>query len=332
MVKSELYEHPRKLVSELVKAHDLAESVGAGTISLTGVLPSTTNYGLELTDALSYRNASLKVTTGHDITSSSIVSTVQRLLSLCGRRSNEQIVGFLGLGAIGRRALRLMLHVLPPPERLLLCDLYTQIGSIEQFADEIRETGYRVELQVAPARHAVPPEFYDATLIVGVTNVPDVLEVPKLRPGTLIVDDSAPHCFDVERAYERLLNDHDILYTEGGLLQTPFPLEHSTYINRNIRAEIQQWFRSITGRGARNIGGCVLSSLLVQRFHGCEPALGEIDVARCMQGYRLLSKLEIAAAEPHCNPNPIPPHLVTKFVERYGCSPEYPHHAQRRPV
>ena len=318
MVQAELYENPGGLVTELVKAHDLAESVGAGAISLTGVLPSTTDYGLALTRALSDKGSTLKVTTGHDITSSSIVLSIERMLALCGRSGEVESVGFLGLGAIGQRALRLMLHVLPHPRKLLLCDLYSRVSSLERLADEILELGYRGELRVAPTRNAIPQEFYTCSLIVGATNVPDVLDISRLRPGTLIVDDSAPHCFDVRSVYRRLKRDHDVLYTEGGLLEAPFAFERIAYTNPESNPETRQSIQSMFTKSNRNIGGCVMSSLLVQRYHGYEPAIGDIDVAQCIRGFDLLSRLGFTAAEPHCNPHRVPPHLITKFIERYG--------------
>jgi hypothetical protein len=66
----------------------------------------------------------------------------------------------------------------------------------------------------------VPKEFYESRLIIGATNVPDDLEVERLEPGTLIVDDSGPHCFQVPKAIERSMSQQDILFTEGGILQS----------------------------------------------------------------------------------------------------------------
>ncbi|MCC9706804.1 hypothetical protein E4N62_16915 [Streptomyces sp. MNU76] len=40
----------------------------------------------------------------------------------------------------------------------------------------------------------------------------------RLRPGTIVVDDSFPHCFDTTRALERMRRDQDVLIVGGGLL------------------------------------------------------------------------------------------------------------------
>ena len=46
----------------------------------------------------------------------------------------------------------------------------------------------------------MPPDVYEASFVVGATNAPDILDVDRLQPGTLIVDDSAPHCFRSDKA------------------------------------------------------------------------------------------------------------------------------------
>jgi len=186
---------------------------------------------------------------------------------------------------------------------------------LDLLAKEIVDHGYRGDLQVVASRTEIPESFYESTLIVGATNVPEVLEISRLRPGTLIVDDSAPHCFNVEAGYARLKRDKDVLFTEGGQLEAPFALDRLSYINRELPTDTQEAFRAITPLGARNSGGCVMSSLLVERFHGYEPAIGEIDVSRCWQAFGLLSKIGFTAAEPLCHPYVIPSELISRFVD-----------------
>lgn len=88
--------------------------------------------------------------------------------------------------------------------------------------------GFAGRLLVAPATQGltVPDKVYDASVIVGATNVPDVLDITRVHQGTVIVDDSAPHCFDVKLAIERAEAKADILFTEGGLLSSPAPLSY----------------------------------------------------------------------------------------------------------
>src|SRR5439155_610296 len=62
---------------------------------------------------------------------------------------------------------------------------------------------------------------YSATLLVGATNVPDVVDVARLAPGTLVVDDSFPPCLSVPAAAARLRTRGDLLFTAGGFVRAP---------------------------------------------------------------------------------------------------------------
>ena len=75
-----------------------------------------------------------------------------------------------------------------------------------------------------------PLAFYQSSFILGAVNIPDIIEVEKLKPNTIIVDDSAPHCFNVEKAINRLNTKSDILFTEGGILRAPYKIKELRYI------------------------------------------------------------------------------------------------------
>ena len=103
---------------------------------------------------------------------------------------------FIGLGSVGLATLRLLLSCLPHPARLSLCDVYSKQEILESLRRElIDELGYRGEVRLLASRHEVPAELYEASLIVGATNVAEILDIDRLAPGTIVVDDSAPHAF-----------------------------------------------------------------------------------------------------------------------------------------
>ena len=74
---------------------------------------------------------------------------------------------------------------------------------------------------------------YESSLIIGATNVSNILDIARLKPGTLLIDDSGPHCFDKKAAVERLQKSADILFTEGGVLESSVPLEKMFYLPDN---------------------------------------------------------------------------------------------------
>lgn len=67
----------------------------------------------------------------------------------------------------------------------------------------------------------LPAEVYDTADVI-VTAVSSgttaLLDVDRLRPGTIVVDDSFPHCFDTARALDRMRQAQDVLIVGGGLL------------------------------------------------------------------------------------------------------------------
>lgn len=61
--------------------------------------------------------------------------------------------------------------------------------------------------------------MYGARLIVAaVSGGGSLLDVDRLAPGTTVVDDSFPHCFDTGRALSRMRRAKDVLVVGGGLL------------------------------------------------------------------------------------------------------------------
>ncbi|MGI3199597.1 hypothetical protein ACRJ4W_15150 [Streptomyces sp. GLT-R25] len=69
------------------------------------------------------------------------------------------------------------------------------------------------------SRQALPDAVYGAELLVtAISGSAAVLDVDLLRPGTTVIDDSFPHCFDTARALTRMRERQDVLVLGGGLL------------------------------------------------------------------------------------------------------------------
>ena len=111
------------------------------------------------------------------------------------------------------------------PRDLILCDVPAKAAELERLAGEIRtDFGYRGDIEIVSATGAVPGEVYRSRFIIGATNVPGVLDVDRLAPGAIVVDDSFPRCFDLERALGRMSSRSDVLLVDGGFVS---PLERS---------------------------------------------------------------------------------------------------------
>src|SRR5262249_8386916 len=111
---SQLYQDPADLLGVLGQALETAGRLGARTVSLTGLLPSATDYGGALAQAVAGRDMP-RVTTGHATTTAAVVLAVRRIAEEAGRDLTRECVGFLGLGSIGTSSLRALLRCLPHP-------------------------------------------------------------------------------------------------------------------------------------------------------------------------------------------------------------------------
>ncbi|WP_212735421.1 non-ribosomal peptide synthetase/type I polyketide synthase [Herbidospora galbida] len=243
------------LAARTAEAVEQAAALGARTVSLAGTIPSLTGYGFDVT-----RRTAVPVTTGHAATAVSVVLTVQK--ALAGRSPRDLTVAFVGLGSIGRSALGLLLAAADRPKRLLLRDDAAPL-------DGLPPSGEICGID----------QVYEADLIVAAVNGHDqVIDVDRLRPGTIVVDDSFPHCFDVAKARAR----RDVTVVGGGLLSMPG-------IERRLTEDVPApWLPG-------TIASCRLESLIP----GLPPVLGLVDTETALACRRAMTAAGVEAAPLH---------------------------------
>ena len=321
-LRSELYENLATLLDEVTDALKMAKLLGARAVSLTGLLPSATNYGRDIADTIAGRQDLPMVTTGHATTCAAVVLSIEEILQKSRRELAGEHVGFIGLGSIGLTTLRLMLKCLPHPLRITLCDVYAKRDALIELQAEIKEDlGFSGDVRIvtSTAANTLPVELYDATLIVGATNVPDILDVAEIQPGTLLVDDSGPHCFSPERALERFRESEDILFSEGGVLRSPQPISEIKYIPGGLENLLgADALESLLQHTPHHITGCVFSSLLSARFSHLSPTVGLVDSDTAFQHYKALVKLGFRAADLHFEGETLPESSVQNFCRRFA--------------
>jgi amino acid adenylation domain-containing protein len=316
---SDLYTDRAELVRLSIDALEMAGRLGARTVSLTGLIPSATDYGRAIADAMAGRPDLPAISTGHATTTAAVVMTIDNIAQRAGRDLSQEKVGFLGLGSIGLASLRLMLRCLPHPAKLILCDVYGQREMLERIQrNVVSRSNFRGAVQIVESRAEVAAEFYDATVMVGAANVAGILDVGRIKAGTLIVDDSAPHCFVPEQAARRLLEQEDILFTEGGTVRSPQPVQARIYVPRPL-----QRFMSAGRMGALanynplEITGCILSSVLTSRFEEFEPTVGAVDEKTSYRHYQALNRLGFQAAGLHCEGYVLTEESIRNFRHRF---------------
>jgi amino acid adenylation domain-containing protein len=319
-LRSELYSDKDDLTTAIVEALEISRQIGAKAVSLMGLLPSATDYGRDVAKAVSNKKELPVITTGHGTTVSAMVLTIEKILATAGRKLSEETVAFLGLGSIGTATLHLMLRCLPHPKRILLCDLYGKMTSLQELSAQIaRDISYRGAVEIVPSLHQLPARVYEATLIIGATNVPDLLQIESIKPGTLIVDDSAPHCFKPKQIIQRFQNSPDILFSAGGAVQPVEPVRRIRYLPHHVdQMMVPGGARAISIRDPRRLAGCAFSSLLLSRYPELPATLGLVESSSSIQYYNLLTQLGYRAAELHCEDYLLPENLISAFRKRFG--------------
>jgi len=320
MFESELYMEPEQLVRHAVEGIEFAGSLGARVVSLTGLIPSATDNGRALVDALGNRPDLPRPTTGHATTATTVVLSLRRALGEAGRALCDECVAFVGLGSVGHATLRSMIDSLPYPREIILCDLFRKMDGLRKIQSElVEELGFRGNIRLLFSAGKVPEELYEATTIVGATNVPNVLEVDRIRPGTIVVDDSAPHSFGVLAAIERFETTADILFTEGGILKLPEPIRQFRYLPPGIETFLTAGaLETLLYFDPLQLTGCVLSGLLSARFDDVPPTIGEIDTKSLEKNFEKLAELGLEGADLHCEGYLVSPENIPRFRRRFG--------------
>ena len=306
IVARQVYQQRPALLEAIGAAMATANALGASVASLTGLLPSATAYGQRVASPP-------QVTTGHATTVSAVIMMLEAGIARAGLDLSQESLAVVGVGSIGRASVDLALTALPHPREVILADVFQSTERLAEVAQTLRER-HNVPVRVCLAQPGTVAEpVYESRVIVGATNAPGVLDVWRLRSGTLLVDDSAPHCFDVSQAQDRTRTQQDITIAEGGLLRAPVPLRHEVFmpIRQQSAAQAQIGATMLQQAFARDqIMGCVMSGALSAR-HGLPVTLGLVDPNAAIEHYRALQALGFsapgAAALVHGTASPAPP-------------------------
>jgi predicted amino acid dehydrogenase len=316
-----LYDAPEELIRNIILALKMAKRLGAKVVTMTGLIPSATDSGSAVVRAIAAAGMVELPTlsTGHATTSAAVVLNIGRIVQICGRDLSAERVAFVGLGSIGVSTLRLMLRCMPHPGEIILCDVYARSGRLHEIRDELMaDFQFRGPVHLAPARGEIPAEVYRASLIVGATNVPDVLDIERVMPGTMIVDDSAPHCFSTAAAIARLETRRDIVFSEGGIMGLPEPIREIAYhpalmVDPTILGQFADFLR----HDAASITGCVFSGLLSATY-ALPPTIGAVATEELLAHYSALRSLGFTGGMLLCDSHVLRQETLERFRDAFG--------------
>jgi len=303
------------LIDSINDGINLAQEYGAKSASLTGLIPSATNYGKDIDYS---KNDGFLLTTGHASTVSAIALNVTNALNNTKRNIDSETIAYIGLGSIGMATINLMLSVLPHPKKILLCDLFSRSEEIEKIKNLIiNKFNFKGEISATINPNncaAIHKSIYDeATLMIGATNVPDIISTDMLRPGTIIIDDSAPHIFEVDSCLERFKKQKDILVLQAGKLTL-------SKLFNCIYTDFKRLSRSKTHIGnkrcirmQREIMGCTFGSLLPLISEKTPSTLGTIEAQTAVSYYDFFCKQKILASSLQCGNHLYQPTEIEEF-------------------
>jgi predicted amino acid dehydrogenase len=316
-----LYDDPEGLVRNVIAALKMAKRLGAKVATMTGLIPSATDSGDAVVRSIAAAGMVElpTVSTGHATTGAAVVLNIGRIIQACERDLSVECVAFVGLGSIGVSALRLMLRCMPHPREIILCDVYARSRRLSEIRDELMgHFQFRGPVHLAPARGELPAQVYRASLIVGATNVPDVLEIERVLPGTMIVDDSAPHCFSLAAAIARFQKRADIVFSEGGMIELPEPIHEIAYHpSAMVDPTILSQFADYLRHDAASITGCVFSGLLSTTF-GLPPTIGVVATEELLAHYSALQSLGFTGGTLLCDSYVLQQDTVNRFRNAFG--------------
>ncbi|MEV6986937.1 amino acid adenylation domain-containing protein [Sphaerisporangium sp. NPDC051017] len=281
LVGDDIFTAPDRLAGLIAQAAEHAHRYGAARTVLTGLIPAASKYGTALPPLAT------EVTTGHDVTTAAVVLNLARALRTIGTDMRRRHVAVIGLGSIGRAATELLLTVLGHPACLTLVESPTAEHRLHATVQAVRGAGYGGPLTAVTASpEEVTGQVASAGVIVGAANATGLLEVEHLAPGTIVIDDSAPHLFDTTAAIARA-RTAELYISEGGVLEWPEPVREVRWLPTDpLLADVLTSLRGYRPT-PHAVMGCLTAALPALNGH-MPPVLGEPAPAQTTAVYQHL--------------------------------------------
>jgi len=249
---------PGRLSEEVAEAVMVAAQHGARYVSLAGLLPSWTSYGNAVLEHL--KNGTqlpFELSTGHGATVVAMVHAVQSLLRDVGTTWSSLDVAVVGYGSIGQATVELLCEVAGAPRSIVVCDTADRIPLLQASMDRLSVLA-GCEVKAVPAGDSLPSEVYACGLILGASSEGGVVDVARLSPGAMVVDDSFPPIVDAGAAMRRMEKDGDIVVISGGRLDVGEG-------ERSLLVPIPDWLaeRIVEVFDAGGVPGCRAEAILL---------------------------------------------------------------------
>jgi predicted amino acid dehydrogenase len=198
---------------------DAVLSSGARVVCLGGLLGALTGYGRRLADFATQHE--IVVTTGHAMTATTIVETYARAVNELSLAPGSARMALLGVGSVGAAFARLLMRAdVVRPAELVLIDKPERAKRTEELAAELARDGATVSVEFTSrdGRLDVDSSCFDSEYVISAVSTPEVIDIDRVAPRTVLIDDSQPNCWSREWAWRRVQRAADIAPCEAGLV------------------------------------------------------------------------------------------------------------------
>jgi predicted amino acid dehydrogenase len=276
---------------------------GGRFVCLGGLTGSLTGYGLRVVHKA--RELGITMTTGHAVTAYSMIKTYRRIFAELGVDPSSLQMAILGLGGVGGAFARLLSQESQLPGFITIVDTHSQKKRVERIADELGrliKSEISVEL-VDNGQVSTDSACYQAEFLISAVSTPSVIDIAKVAPLTVLIDDSQPYCWDRSKAWERVKNQRDIVPCEAGLVDC-------TAID--YVAHFPFDFADHDYRGSRTAWSCLTEGMLCALEDRLPGTIGEPDLNHLLLYARAFDDRGLGVPALQCGKHVLPMHDLRK--------------------
>ncbi|WP_157660251.1 hypothetical protein [Burkholderia ubonensis] len=282
--------------------------MGAKHVCLGGLTGALTNYGRRI--EMRSRELGIELTTGHAVTSISIAKQYDKALGEAGLAPEHAVVAILGVGSVGAGVAKVFAHSsrIAKPAQIILVDTVHQQERVRAMADEIMlHAGIPVSVEILQDRSSLPEDsacYACANVVICAVSTPYIMDIDRVRAGTILIDDSQPYCWNRELAWKRVQSRGDILPCDAGLVDVS-KIEYRSFFPFDFADDI--------GEGSSISWSCLAEGLL----RGSQPHLpgnvGEADASQLLAYEQAFDEMDFRIPTLQCGKNVLP---VERFKEK----------------
>jgi len=273
-------------------------ATGARVVCLGGLLGSLSGYGKRLGSFAQEHDVT--VTTGHSMTSVTVLQTYRRAVESLDLDPTRGRMVILGAGSVGAAFGRLIAREELLPAELVLVDKPDRSRRVEELADELAESGLTTRVDLTDRDGQLPSHSlcYDAQFLISAVSTPNVIDIERVAPQTVLVDDSQPNCWSRELAWRRVNRSADIAPCEAGLVDAAC-IDYWAYFPFRFASQDPAAGTSVTWC-------CLAEGLAMGHEPSLPPTVGEPDTAALAQYLGAFEQLGFRVAPLQCGPHFLP--------------------------